>query len=264
MESRLPKYKQKHVKRMKRTPVIGGLAVAYLGATLFFQSIPVTYAWFTASSISKGHIQNATTAELISMNPEVIEYVENGIVKLQISITNISTVSIPLRIELLSNNEVIQSSSNDLKHNGTFSTNLEEFEALTDKGELRNLQYRIVGFEGYVDEIITVQVDEEKVKSTIKQETEEIKEVPDRNKDTQDSTEAENQAEQEIDAVNENPVEEVEEQVEEQEVKEPAELIPSENNGDKDVSSFDTTPESIDTTPKTVSNEVPLIVETVN
>lgn len=242
-----------HVKKLMKTPIMVGFAVVYLGATLFFQSVPVTYAWFTSSSISKGYIQNATTSELINMIPSVIEYLENSRIKSQISITNISAVSIPLRIELLSNNEVIQSFTTILKQKGTYSTNLEELEALTDKDDLKNLQYRIVGFEGYIDEIISVQMDEEKVKSVIKKETEEIKEEIKVKEDKQESSESDQQIEKVVEPVAENPVEKGE-------IK-PPDVTSSENDGNKDISPA---PGKTETTPITESNDIPLKDEKVN
>lgn len=172
MESRKWKRKTPTYMKMKRLTIFFSLLVAYLGLSLFLKMLPGTFAWLTSSTKANGQIQNATSLDLLTINPEEVQYGRNGRVKSRINIKNISTISIPLKIELLPNNQGIASST-ILKPNSTFTTNLIELSFSLKKSDIKHIQYRIVGFNGYIDEIITVPIDQEKLKSTIEKTNEE-------------------------------------------------------------------------------------------
>ncbi|MGG3470160.1 hypothetical protein ABES02_22075 [Neobacillus pocheonensis] len=162
MESRMKKYKHIRQKRYRRLIGMLSLGGAYIFIAFFLQSLPVSYAWFNASASSTGQIVNATTADLIEIVPREIEYGKNGKVRTSISIKNISDVAIPLRVELLWNNKILTSTSTTLKPNTTFSTNQEQIDAVTNK----ELQYRIIGFNQYIDEMVSVPIDQGKVNAS--------------------------------------------------------------------------------------------------
>lgn len=163
MESRLSLYRKK---RSKKTIYITILFVSIVFFTTFFfinKLLPGTFAFYTAEVQSSGTISNASSSDLIEVDTGKIDYEKNCKIKSSITIRNKSTIEIPITIELLTKNGGNHSTSTLLKPNSIFSTNPNDTDQLPNRCEFQEIKYRIVGFNGYVDEIYTLPVDQRKL-----------------------------------------------------------------------------------------------------
>ena len=156
MESRKWKFRKKRHKTIIRVTVLLSLILIYLGIWLSLKSLPATYAWFNASFSSNGQIINATTSDLIKVIPSNPIFTQDGNVKFDIKIKNISDTAIPLMVEVLMNNEVWDSTTSNLQVNGTFSR---REKILINQLDNKNIKYRIVGFKGYIDVTYSLPLD---------------------------------------------------------------------------------------------------------
>lgn len=165
MEPRSWKYIKKNNNYFKKIAVLMGIIMTYSVFCIFLKSLPGSYAWFNASANSKGQIVNASTSDLIKVVPENIIYEEDGKVKTLLSIKNISKIKIPLSVELVLNNQVFDTTSITLYQNDTFSTGWEEIKEIPLG--TKDIQFRIIGFNGYIYEVISSKLDQEKLKMTM-------------------------------------------------------------------------------------------------
>ncbi|CRK80824.1 hypothetical protein [Neobacillus massiliamazoniensis] len=135
------------------------LAVAFICTILFIQSIPTSFAWYQASSNAHGQIVNAMTSDLMNINLGKVEYKQNGKISVSVTVKNISPVSIPLKVEWLLNNEVINTSSTQLKQKSSFVSKLDDVQF--PSSSQNSLKCRIVGFnEGYISETMSIPLDQ--------------------------------------------------------------------------------------------------------
>jgi hypothetical protein len=140
----------------KKTFILLGIVISFCFILLYLKSLPASFAWFHADSSATGEIVNATTANLLEIGSVQTDYLEDGTVKSTLSIKNISNISIPVKAEFLLNQEVIGISTILLEPDGTFSP---DFEAVKlNDGAENDLKIRVIGFNQYIDEIITLRV----------------------------------------------------------------------------------------------------------
>lgn len=82
-----------------------------------------------------------------------------------ISIRNISNITIPLTVDIIVNHHVLYSTSTLLKPRTTFSSMNKEVDLMMSNDEA--IQYRIVGFNNYIDEMLSITIDPIKVKAAV-------------------------------------------------------------------------------------------------
>ncbi|PLR77245.1 hypothetical protein CU633_11925 [Bacillus sp. V3-13] len=171
MEQRLCKYKKR---RWKSKLKLTGLSLIFFGYifTIFLGSLPGTFAWFSSSASSMGVIKNSTTSDLLLIKTGDVIYEKNCKLTSSISITNISAVKIPLTVELLTKNGGNHSSTIDLEPGATFTTNPQDADNLPNQCERAEIEYHILGFNGYIDEIVSIPVDQAKLLATIEKKEE--------------------------------------------------------------------------------------------
>jgi hypothetical protein len=163
METRLIFYKKRRFKKIMKLTSLLAIVTFFTFSLLIIRLLPGTYSNFSAETQSTGTIQNASSSDLIAVNIEKIKYEKNCKIKSSISIKNISTINIPLTVELLTKNGGNHSSSTNLEPNSTFSTNPNDVDNLSNRCETKEIKYRIIGFNGYIDEIYTLPVDHQKL-----------------------------------------------------------------------------------------------------
>lgn len=162
MEPRKWKYNNRRKTNYKRVTFLLSIVMIYAIFSFFLKSLPVSYAWFTADTSSKGQIVNATTSDLIQIIPDRVIYDNNRRVKAKLSVRNISNIDIPLKVELIVKNQVLDTSSILLYQNDTFTTGWEKIDHIPE--DAKDIQVRIIGFQGYINEMVTYNIDQEKVK----------------------------------------------------------------------------------------------------
>jgi hypothetical protein len=158
METRKWKYIMIRKKQNQRVAVLLSIAVIYIIFSFFLKSMPVSYAWFTANTSSKGQIVNAAASDLIKIIPEQVTYDANKNIKAKLSVQNISNIDIPLKVELLVNNRVVNISSILLSQKDTYTTGTEDIKDIS--AETKDIKYRIIGFNGYINEVINYHVNQ--------------------------------------------------------------------------------------------------------
>lgn len=204
METRKSKHEKRLKKRNRKMAFVSSCFAVYLGTAIIYQELPGTFAWLMDSSVAKGQIQNATSEDMLQMAIGEVKYEQNSKIKSQISIKNKALVSIPLKIEVLINQKVVKTYITVLDVGKSYSTELMESEILGKGKSLTNVQYRIVGFEGYIDQIVTVPLNQEKLIPTV--EAEKIPAVNENPSETDSSTQAPPSTENEVpDEVEEEP-----------------------------------------------------------
>ncbi|SFA92304.1 MULTISPECIES: hypothetical protein [unclassified Bacillus (in: firmicutes)] len=186
METRKSKHGKRLKKRNRKMAFVSSCFAVYLGTAIIYQELPGTFAWLMDSSVAKGQIHNATSEEMLQMAIGEVKYEPNSKIKSQISIKNKSLVSIPLNIEVLINKKLVKTYTTVLDVGKSYTTELMESEILGKGKTLTNVQYRIVGFEGYIDQIVTVPLNQEKLKPTL--ETEKIPAVNEKAPDAGNAT----------------------------------------------------------------------------
>lgn len=115
----------------------------------FFGSID-TAAYFTSETVSKGHIVNATTNDLLSIKPAVKAYDKNGVVQINMEVTNLSSVSIPIRFADI---------HETVKPGETVTKTVQKMVS----ADMKTVQIRIVGFNHYIDERVQIPIDGNKL-----------------------------------------------------------------------------------------------------
>jgi hypothetical protein len=128
--------------------------------------LPGTFAYFSAETQATGTIHNASSADLIAVNSGKISYGNNCEIKSTISIKNKSTINIPLTVELWVKKGEKHSRTTILEPNSTYSANANEFKNLANRCEIQEIKYRIIGFNGYIDDIYTIPIDQQKLMAT--------------------------------------------------------------------------------------------------
>ncbi|MBB2481291.1 hypothetical protein H5P36_13935 [Bacillus sp. APMAM] len=112
-----------------------------------------TYAWFTAEINASGEITNATTKDLLSISTSDVTYYNNCEISQNITIENISTIMIP--IKLIDQNQAL--------HPGeTFTTTIKQKVSCKDT----DVNYHLLGLNHYIDEMINVPLDQNKLSAT--------------------------------------------------------------------------------------------------
>lgn len=141
-------------KLCRKIIILLSLALGFSFALLYLKLMPASYAWFHAAVSSKGEIVNSTTADLLAFQSGNLIFEEDGTVSPKISIKNISTISIPIKVELILNNQVIDTSSQLVLKNEVYTPPFKRINL-----DIRNehtLQVRIIGFEHYIDELFSL------------------------------------------------------------------------------------------------------------
>ncbi|MBN6205389.1 hypothetical protein JYK21_02905 [Ralstonia pickettii] len=123
------------------------LAVLYVMVSLVSFG---TGAYFTSETSSNGSLHNATTKELISIQPQAISMGADGIVSIKMTIANQSDVSIPINFE---NVRTV------IKPDETIS---EIVHVMADT-ELSSASIRIVGFHHYIDELVWIPLNKQQL-----------------------------------------------------------------------------------------------------
>ncbi|MFJ7935683.1 hypothetical protein [Sporosarcina sp. NPDC096371] len=133
-----------------------------------------TSAWFVSETNASGSLENATTEDLLVKTAEVISYETGGVVSVNVEVTNIFDVDIPIQLEEYDVN---------LAPGDTFSEVIQQQVPL-DATEI-NLQ--LTGFRNYINESLTIPVDPALLLETIPVEPEEEPEIDDAQPDKPES-----------------------------------------------------------------------------
>ncbi|MCS0791317.1 hypothetical protein NX021_24620 [Cytobacillus firmus] len=148
---------------------------------LFYASKFHTYAGFTSEIKASGQITNATTKDLLTISTTDIIYHDNCEISQEIIIKNISDIKIPIQIvnykHLLYPGELFQTS---VKQNTSCMVN--------------EVGYHLIGLNHYIDEIIQVPLNRDKLLATVDK-TEEIEKDYTNNKAPEENNDEKIQAE---------------------------------------------------------------------
>lgn len=109
------------------------------------QFVLVSFHYF-----QRGNLRNATTKELLSIQPQAISMGADGIVLIKMTIVNKSDVNIPISFE---NVRTV------IKPDETIS---ETVHVMADK-ELSSASIRIVGFHHYIDELVWIPLNKQQL-----------------------------------------------------------------------------------------------------
>jgi len=128
-------------------------------------SIPGTFAWFTSETEATGIIQNATTADLLTIQASEITYGENCTLGNALSIKNISALDTTVRVSVVTSKGEQILKEQHVNPNETLLTNPEDLTAiLPNECSTDHIEYRIHAFINFVDEPFVVTVDQSKMK----------------------------------------------------------------------------------------------------
>ncbi|MBH0164248.1 hypothetical protein IHV12_04935 [Fictibacillus sp. 7GRE50] len=169
MEKRLEKYKK--IRKRKVTKLtISALLIFYLLIISFNSNFSEsTYAWFSVEANSNGEIKNAVTSDLITINTGEVDYLKNCKVKSIITLTNISTINIPITLELQSKNNGNHIKSLVLSPGNSYISNPNDTDNLPHNCDATEITYHLYGFEGFIDEYISIPLNREKLLATIQE-----------------------------------------------------------------------------------------------
>lgn len=106
-----------------------------------------TSAWFVSETNARGYMENAKTEDVLFKTSEVISYEPGGIVAIKVDITNISEVEIPIQLE---GHKV------NLFPEETFSEVFHEKVAMG----VTEINFQLTGFANYINELITIPLDQ--------------------------------------------------------------------------------------------------------
>ncbi|NQD67768.1 hypothetical protein HP456_17810 [Bacillus haikouensis] len=167
-----------------------------------------TYAWFTSEIKATGQITNATTEDLLSISTSDIIYHTNCEISQELIIKNISDIKIPIK---LVNNEQL------LDPGESFKTSVKQ----TISCEKTEVGYHLIGLNHYIDEMIHVPLNQEKLLATVekKKEKEEEKEIK---KDQSNDNASEKNNEESTQAESDEPTMPAEEEKSDQTENDPA------------------------------------------
>jgi hypothetical protein len=166
-----------------------------------------TFAWFTSQSNAQGNITNATTSDLLTISYGEVEYLKNCKVKSSITITNISNISIPITLSLLSKNNGTHSKSLILQPGESYTTNPNDTNNLPHDCEATEITYHLYGFNGFINENKSIPLDREKLLATIHKPEKKLEET-DQEKAQEDQEDQEETLNDEIKETTESNVEE--------------------------------------------------------
>lgn len=131
-------------------------------------SIPGTFAWFTSKTEATGSIQNARTADLLTIQASEVTYEENCSLSNAVSIKNISELDTTVRVSVTTNNGEIVLREQHVNPNETLVTNPADLtKILGNECKANHIEYRIHAFTNFVDEPFVVSVDPTKMKQMI-------------------------------------------------------------------------------------------------
>lgn len=134
-----------------------GLVLIGVLTMVFLLSLAIakadTAAWFVSETEATGHMVNPSTENLITINPKVISYEANCVTNIQIEITNISEIDIPIQLKDF---------QETLSPGESFSKVLEE-EVACDEIETT---IDITGLNHYIEESICISLHRELLKET--------------------------------------------------------------------------------------------------
>jgi hypothetical protein len=167
MEARLLKYKKKN----RRTKVILNLLLSIfiilLCSITILSKIPGTYAWFESKSTAVGVIQNAKTSDLVEIRVSNIKYIGQCKVKTSLSVKNISNTDIPLKIQLVNINSKDKTVSDiTLQGNSKYTTDPTTINLNKEQCSNNNIEYQVIGYNGYINEVIPIQLDFQKLQES--------------------------------------------------------------------------------------------------
>jgi hypothetical protein len=167
METRLLKYKKKN----RRTKFILNLVLSsfiiLICSITILSKIPGTYAWFETKSSAVGVIQNAKTSDLVEIQVGNIKYIGQCKVKTTLSVRNISKTDIPLKIQLVniySKDKIV--SDITLQGNSKYTTDPTVINLNKDQCSNNNIEYRVIGYNGYINEVIPIQLNLQKLQES--------------------------------------------------------------------------------------------------
>jgi hypothetical protein len=160
MESRLLKYKKKHRKSNFKVYFAVSIIILLISFTVLINKIPGTYAWFATKSTAVGTIKNASTSDLVNIKVGKIKYLDECKIKSTITIKNISNTEIPIKIKIVKpNSQEKLVTEITLNGNDEYTTDPAVINLQDEQCSNQNIGYRVIGFNGYIDELIPVQVD---------------------------------------------------------------------------------------------------------
>lgn len=145
------------------------LTLLYLAA--FVIGSQDTYAWFTSKTTASGQITNASRSDLLQITGD-IQYEDNCQLRSTVTIKNISTISILIRLELTSKSGGSYVSKT-LQPNESFISNQNNTANLITNCHIKEVKYDFTALDAYIDEPFIITVDQEKLKATVKQEKKE-------------------------------------------------------------------------------------------
>jgi hypothetical protein len=136
------------------------LIIPFIMIFCFILVIPKydTFAWFTAQSNANGKITNASTSDLLKIDIGDVQYLKNCKLQTSVQITNISTIDIPIKLNVLNNNK--GSESKVLKPGQSL---MSETKNPDSSCETTRITYHLFGFEGYIDEKIVIPISSDKM-----------------------------------------------------------------------------------------------------
>jgi hypothetical protein len=149
------------------------LSVIYL-ISFAMTSVPGTYAWLTSETNASGHITNATTEDLLTIQSSEVRYGQQCSTTHTLKVKNISEMNTVVTVSFSTGSGYEEAGGKKLKPGQTLTVKPDIAE---DSCEVEALTYRIQAFDQYVDETYPVPVDPVKIKETMGTKPEEKQEV---------------------------------------------------------------------------------------
>lgn len=136
-----------------------------------------TFSWFIAQSYAEGKITNASTSDLLKIDVGEVQYLEDCSVQTSVSITNISNMDIPIKLDLLNTKKGSHSKTKVLAP-GQSLINVTKDTEHYSSCESTQITYHLFGFEGYIDENIVIPLSADQMIKPVEQpeNEEEVKE----------------------------------------------------------------------------------------
>ncbi|MEH7299938.1 hypothetical protein [Neobacillus drentensis] len=157
MEPRSMKHNMKRKKRSTKIALLAGAVLIYMIVFIYLKSLPVSYAWMTASTSANGQIINSTATDLIKIKSNEVVYSKNGKADTSLSIENISGIEIPIKVELIVNKQPLDTASVSLEPTDSFTVNWSEITGIPMDAE--SMEIKVIGFNKYIDERIIVPIE---------------------------------------------------------------------------------------------------------
>lgn len=157
MEPRSLKQNLKRKKKSAISTLLLGIVVVYMIFFNYLKSLPVSYAWLTASSSANGQIINSTASDLIKVKSDEVVYSKNGKAETNLSIENITGIEIPIKVELIVNKQTLNTASVSLEPKDSFTVSWDEITDIPLDAE--SMEIKVIGFNRYIDEKIVVPIE---------------------------------------------------------------------------------------------------------